>query len=376
METLTAPSESALVPLRETNARQPLYEVVREQLRQQCLSQGGESMLPSLRQLSLDMRVNHITISRALRDLESDGIVQIVPRKGIFVRSQTAPSVEIVTLLSYAQNLSEISAQMFKGMQEVAGQGRVTGTTLRVPPFPDPADFVRSLRARGCAAVVLLGFSYLDQQGNMEEVNFIHAVSQQIPVVLVGQEHNLLQLNCVYSDPRVCLSAFLESCHARGRRRFGYFGADIPNLHMKERYDTFREFLLDRGIAWDRSYIPTDLASNSEAAAQLLEGTPPPDVVIAATLSRAYSLILAAQARGLEPGKDLDVLCFSSSSDEARSIAPYATIALQDEEGVGRAAMTRIKEMLKETPTHSPTTIRIPAKFMPPVSGNSPAVRF
>jgi len=375
METLTAPSEATLIPARETNARQPLYEVVREQLRQQCLSQGGESMLPSLRQLSLDLSVNHITISRALRDLETDGIVQIVPRKGIFVRPQTAPSVEIVTLLSYAQNLSEISAQMFKGMQEVAGQGRVTGTTLRVPPFPDPAEFVRSLRARGCAAMVLLGFSYLDQQGNMEEVNFIHGVAQQIPVVLVGQEHNVLKLNCVYGDPRACLCEFLETCHARGRRRFGYLGADIPNLHMKERFDTFRDFLLDRGIAWDRAYIPTDVASNSDAAARLLEGTTPPDVVIAATLSRAYSLILAAQARGLEPGKDLDVLCFSSSSDEARSIAPYATIALQDEEGVGRAAMTRIKQVLKETPAQTPTTIRIPAKFMTPVPGQSPVAQ-
>ena len=144
---------------------------------------------------------------------------------------------------------------------------------------------------------------------------------------------------------------------------------------MKERFDTFRDFLLDRGIAWDRAYIPTDVASNSDAAARLLEGTTPPDVVIAATLSRAYSLILAAQARGLEPGKDLDVLCFSSSSDEARSIAPYATIALQDEEGVGRAAMTRIKQVLKETPAQTPTTIRIPAKFMTPVPGQSPVAQ-
>lgn len=347
----------------EEAARRPLYEVVREQLRQQCLSQGANAMLPPLRQLSAELNVNHLTVSRALRDLESDGIVEIVPRKGIYIRAVTPPAVEIVTFLTPEQNLAEISGKMFRGMQEVAGAGRVSGTTLTVPPFPNGLEFVQALRARGTAAVVMLGFGYLEGTEALEETRFIQEVSAQLPVVLVGKEHTLLKMDSVYCDARPQMRSYLEECYAAGARRFGFLGAEIEQPHVKQRYEAFRDFLLDHGIAWERAYIPSG-GTNAENAAVLLSQSPPPEVVVSSNISRAYGLILEAQRRGLQPGQDIKVMCFASSGEGARTIEPYATVVLNDEAAVGRRAMQLLHTRLRKEAAPEAQTATVPAHFL------------
>lgn len=345
-------------------ARRPLYETVREQLRQHCLSQASTGMLPPLRELSASLNVNHLTVSKALRDLESDGLVEIVPRKGIFIRATAAPTAEIITFLTRQQNLSEISVQMLHGMQETAGRSRISGVTLTVPPFPAADDFVMSLRARGTAALVLLGFNYLEGEESLAETRFIQEVAARMPVVLAGKEHTMLKLDCVYCDPRSQMRTFLDACYAEGARRFGYLGSEVLRPHLLDRYQGFLDFLLDHGLTRNHAYIPNDQETAELTSAKLLDHSPLPEVVVASNLSRAFALVLEAQRRGLRLQKDLKVMCFASSSEAARPILPYATVVMQDEVGVGRRAMQLIQARLKNSASTAPQVLTVPATFL------------
>lgn len=66
----------------------PIYEQVKEQIKTSILS--GEmaegDALPSIRQLARDLKVSVMTTTRAYSDLEAEGFVQTMPKKGVYVK--------------------------------------------------------------------------------------------------------------------------------------------------------------------------------------------------------------------------------------------------------------------------------------------------
>ena len=66
----------------------PIYQQIYEQIKEAILSGkiGSGEVLPSIRQLSRDLKVSVITTTRAYTDLENDGYIMIVQGKGCFVK--------------------------------------------------------------------------------------------------------------------------------------------------------------------------------------------------------------------------------------------------------------------------------------------------
>ena len=66
----------------------PIYQQIHEQIKEAILSGkiGSGEVLPSIRQLSRDLKVSVITTTRAYTDLENDGYIMIVQGKGCFVK--------------------------------------------------------------------------------------------------------------------------------------------------------------------------------------------------------------------------------------------------------------------------------------------------
>src|SRR5699024_11080367 len=66
----------------------PIYQQIYEQIKEEILSGkiGSGEVLPSIRQLSRDLKVSVITTTRAYTDLENDGYIMIVQEKGCFVK--------------------------------------------------------------------------------------------------------------------------------------------------------------------------------------------------------------------------------------------------------------------------------------------------
>lgn len=66
----------------------PIYEQIKEQIKEQIISGelSEEEFLPSIRQLARDLKVSVITTTRAYSDLELEGFVQTIPKKGVYVK--------------------------------------------------------------------------------------------------------------------------------------------------------------------------------------------------------------------------------------------------------------------------------------------------
>lgn len=355
--------ESSSAVFEKTRDR-PLHEQVREHLRAQCLSAQADVALPPLRQLSESLGVNHLTISRALRDLEAEGVLRVVPGKGTFVAKSepTHRAVEMVTLHTDFQDLLDTSRHTFKGMQDGMPEGfSLARSTLMVPPVPRADAFLQGLKARQVTAVAFFGFGYLTYPDSFLEAQFMHEVAQQMPVVLIGKEHSLLKLDCIYCDPAPQMKIFLEECFERGLRRFEYLGAGDNQPHLKHRLATFQEFLLSHGLPWRH---PPENSNSTSQIHRLLDSEP--EVMVVSNPYSAHELVVEAQQRGVKLGSDLQVLCFAGSMQEVRAIASYVTVIVLEEEEVGRCAIHRLSNRLEGNDKPSPLSRRVPGKLVRP----------
>jgi DNA-binding LacI/PurR family transcriptional regulator len=349
--------------------RLPLYKKVTDQLREQCFASSGE-MLPSLRQLSQMLDVNHATISRALRDLEQEGIVEIVPRKGIFSVSRPVAeaNIELVVFLNDRTNLLDVALRIFEGMSrasqksQAAGMNlKVTRSVLSVPPLPEVDRFIAELRSRGTIGIVCLGFGFLEGELARDEENFIAAVAQKMPVVLAGSPHPVLELDCVYGDPHLQMQEFLQHCYDQGLRRFEYLGDRGDNQLQRQRREDFQSFMSQNNLNWEWSALKTQ---DTPQLAESLRGLPDlPEVVVATNVRRALTITLEAQRRGYQLPQDLHVLCFASLLEHAQPLLPYTSVVMMDEPEVGTRAVQLLQQKIKLGKVDARSVERVPAHF-------------
>ena len=74
-------------------AGKPVYLQLADQIRYAAASgrlRAGEP-LPSLRPLAEELRINRNTIAKAYAELESQGIIETIPGKGFFLKSNNSP---------------------------------------------------------------------------------------------------------------------------------------------------------------------------------------------------------------------------------------------------------------------------------------------
>jgi len=341
-----------------------LYERVRETLRERCRQEESET-LPSLRQLSSELGVNHFTISRALRDLEEEGIVKILPRRGIFIQSSiTAPKNKNVELVTFNAGLKNISLCLLEGIEEVAGDGMVHNTMLSHFSLPSVNSFLRTLEEREVEGVLFNGVSYVEYPYSLEEANFIHGVSQQLPIAIVGSSHQIISADSIYGDTRPAMREYLEACKEKGFERYAFIGISTKRPANRERFACFRDFILENRLEWNQSWlIPASRFSLREQIREMF-AKQPPQVVIAYSANHGYTAIIEAQRCGLQPGRDFHLLVFASLQADVDALRTDATVVMIDEVEVGRRAYQLLQEKLADpNGEHEPRIERIPARF-------------
>jgi GntR family transcriptional regulator len=86
----------------DSRASKPIYVQIMDEMRR-LIAIGDlkpHDMLPSVRQLAADLRLNHNTIVQAYRELEREQVVYARRGQGTFVADQAAPEAERDRLLA------------------------------------------------------------------------------------------------------------------------------------------------------------------------------------------------------------------------------------------------------------------------------------
>jgi len=86
----------------DSRATKPIYVQIMDEVRR-LIAIGDlkpQDMLPSVRQLAADLRLNHNTIVQAYRELEREEVVYARRGQGTFVADRAAPEAERGRLLA------------------------------------------------------------------------------------------------------------------------------------------------------------------------------------------------------------------------------------------------------------------------------------
>jgi GntR family transcriptional regulator len=86
----------------DIRATKPIYVQIMDEVRR-LIAIGDlkpHDLLPSVRQLAADLRLNHNTIAQAFRELEREGIAYARRGQGTFVADRSAPEAEQDRLLA------------------------------------------------------------------------------------------------------------------------------------------------------------------------------------------------------------------------------------------------------------------------------------
>lgn len=109
----------------------PVYLQVVDQIKAAAASgavQSGE-LLPSIRPLAEELRVNRNTIAKAYTELENQGVIETIPGKGCFVKPNNSPLKKEVRRKLLVEEIDQVIVQAHH---------------LQVPP----AEFLNLVRER------------------------------------------------------------------------------------------------------------------------------------------------------------------------------------------------------------------------------------
>ena len=97
----------------DTRATKPIYVQIMDELRRLIVLEElkPHDVLPSVRQLAADLKLNHNTIVQAYRELERDGTIYVKRGQGTFVAERTAPEAERERVLAEVVDRAITDAQ-------------------------------------------------------------------------------------------------------------------------------------------------------------------------------------------------------------------------------------------------------------------------
>jgi len=334
------------------------YQIVMESMAGEIDAGVYEGVrLPSEAELGLRFGVSRITVSRAMRELESRGLVRRSRGSGTFAvpaeeRGKGKPGLPVV---------AENRLDLVLPFADWAGSEILEGAALETRS----AGFELSLRLTGgklleeraaLDALIGGGARYVlafpsQRRGNLDRWAALAASGAQLVFLdrrPLGRREPLIQ-----SDHSGGARFAAEHLLAHGHRRIAFVASDFNEASsVEERFTAYTLALEKAGVALDESLVrelpgreAPALASErrgpeeAEAALtrildELLSLPSPPTALMAANDEIALRLMRAALARGLVLPRDLSIVGFDDIFMAAHASVPLTTIH-QNFRGVG-----------------------------------------
>ena len=298
-----------------------MAEIVRTQMAAEGLKAGA--FLPSERELARRHGMNKNTVRRALKAMERDGLVEVVPRHGYRVTAgKGAHAAASRLLLAYVpfelQNLSAWGPtpdQLLLALRQAAsrhGWSLLTTAALR-RSVPDIVLELRSIRVSGVV---------LDGNASDELIGAVHASG--IPLVLADNWRMQVPVDSVMQDGEMGGLLAVQHLLQQGCRHPAWFGmrmveADgILNVHRMDRFNGACAGMELAGMPFKHSLVlDADIMGAEKASQALFQQRPRPDGVVALWTRHAMAVAEAARAAGVRLGQDLHLVgwCMEEAID-------------------------------------------------------------
>ncbi|MHC4916314.1 MAG: substrate-binding domain-containing protein, partial [Planctomycetota bacterium] len=273
--------------------------------------------LPPVRELARTHSIDMKTMWRALKGLESEGLVSAVPRRGyrVLARANDPKAGCPLAYLGHADQEGSrregrtFHARLNLALEEAAGRRGWPFLALSMTGL-GPGEIARQLKAQRAFGIAL-------DSSRPEMVAAIERAG--IPVVVLDSWVRGSAVDSVMQDGQLGGMLAAEHLIARGCRRIAWFGREEAGAHGPDRISGALATLTAAGVSIPRGLlVKTELEDVKEAARKLLSRKDRPDGVIALWHNLALAIKDAADALGLKLGRELPLVgwCAEEAVDE------------------------------------------------------------
>ncbi len=271
--------------------------------------------LPSERELSRERGIAKMTVRRALKLLEQEGLVSAEPRQGYRVL-EPAPApgkgvpVAFVVAPHEADRFASLNSHRLMLSEFQRGAARRGWALLAVGSekfnYDDVMEQLESGRIRGALL------------GSCDGLMLKRAAKAGVPALTVEFWQEGSGVDSVVQDGFG--GGLLAASHllSRGHQRFGWLGLDVRdgNNLVVDRYSGALGGLARKGMSFSREAAGLNTEDDMERAArELLTGSDRPTAIFALWQSATAGLARAARDMGLTPGRDFDLVGWANEEN-------------------------------------------------------------
>jgi LacI family transcriptional regulator len=364
-----------LTPTQQADRRGETGERLRSEIRSQIESgrfAGGE-FLPTVRELSRQYGVARKTVNRALKALETEGLVSAEPRQGYRVMARAGdpdkgcPIAFITKREASPAKWHRALRNMHLGLQSAA-EKRGWSLLALGSAGKDVKAVIRHLgSARACGLIL-----------DAVEPDLLQAFRRAgLPVVVIDSWYEDVAVDTIIQDSY--LGGLLAATHLvkRGHKRIAWFGGLDAEMHTMLRFSGFRSGLERAGLEYSPELAAdAALGSHRENAFKLLKGRNRAEGIVALWNDAADGLVAAARELGLTPGRDFEMVGWTTTNElQADGIArfdgdsPQPAIVWSPTQ-MGELAIERL-EALRRNPGLPPVRTSVPVELRVPEGGNA-----
>lgn len=302
--------------------------------------------LPSYKALSREMGVSIITIQQSVGVLVREGVLYRKRGVGVFTAPpQKRPGTQTIALL-----LPDVRHSFFSSLahaiQTYAARSGYTTLLFSVCAASEDYAHAAELLSRQSLAGVITSYAVTERI----PVAFSDLLRATKPAVLVdglSPDHD-----CVETDNRLGVQLALDHLVELGHRRVAFVAGQILTKGVRERIDSFRSILAERGLPCEppqvQISVEADDLAGEEAAHTLLSLRDTPTAALCMNDLVARGVMRVARDRGVRCPDDLSVVGFDDL-DFARHLDPPLTTVRQPVEDIGRAAVDLLLERVYAT---------------------------
>jgi DNA-binding LacI/PurR family transcriptional regulator len=335
---------------------------------------AGGDYLPTVRDLCSTHELSIDPVCRALRGLETEGLIVAEPRQGYRVLARANEPERgcplAVIMPAERRQWDELVVGLVEELRvSAAARGR---SLLAIGTGGlSPAAVLEQLRAAKAWGALV----------SVDDRQILDALAAAgLPVVLVETWAQNSGFDTVVQDGFRGAMAAAEWLVGRGRERIAWFGRSPRGKHpqIAERFAGAVAGLARAGLE-----ISPELRFDNDApgheeliepARRMLSGPDRPKAILALWQPQCQALAMAARMLGLVPGKDFDMVGWSTTETLSRTYAPLfaggevpPAVAWSVRE-MAETALARLEER-RAKPAAPPITLQIPARLV--VSGKT-----
>ncbi|MCK4245004.1 MAG: GntR family transcriptional regulator [Candidatus Omnitrophica bacterium] len=311
----------------------------------------SSSQIPSEDQLMQQYHLSYSTVSRALKELEQEGLLYCVQGKGTFVSdtdsADKSPKEEkksnnIGLLIFHEKNFISTDPFFTTIMSAIKDEAKNSNITLFATSKSKISDTKRFSREQNSIDGLIIISPTVD-------IGYLLQIQKKkIPYVVVGRYPQLPNLHSVDIDTSFGTRLALKHLINSGHRRIGFIHGLLDHTVTQYSLQTYQNILKEENLTFDKRLVKEGkftLNGGYRKTLELLNLSKIPTAIFAANSSMVLGVMKAAREKGVKVPDEIAVVGYDDFPFTSYLSPPLTTIAQPIEE-LGKIAVRTLFKLI------------------------------